>query len=119
MPRLFSARRLSNLALLVLVAVSIAAFAKPASLADQLAGVAAEAHESGELNGNVFVARGDQVLYEASFGTANASKDTPNTADSRFMIASVSKPFTAVLVLQLVEQKKLATDARLDAIFPA
>src|SRR5262245_24680836 len=111
--------RFAARALAALVAATILACSKPVALPDTLAEAAADAQETGELNGNVLVARGGRVLYEASFGTANSATNESNKPDSRFLIASVSKPFTAVLILQLVEQKKLATSQRLDSLFPA
>jgi D-alanyl-D-alanine carboxypeptidase len=90
----------------------------PPALPEQLAAISAEAHAAGELNGNVLIARGGEILHEASFGVANADTKTPNTSSSRFPIASISKPFTAVLVLQLMEQGKLRPDTRLDGIAP-
>ncbi len=91
----------------------------PPSLPEKLAAISDEAHSSGDLNGNVLIAHGDEILYEASFGAANAATKAPNTASSRFLIASISKPFTAMLVLQLVEQGKLKVDSRLDSIAPS
>ena len=91
----------------------------PPTLREQLAAISDEARAAGGLNGNVLIARDGEVLHEASFGTANAGSKAPNTASSRFLIASISKPFTAVLVLQLMEQGKLRTDSRLDGIAPS
>jgi CubicO group peptidase (beta-lactamase class C family) len=71
---------------------------------------------SGEFNGNILIAKGGVVLYEASIGTANVDTGAKNTKDSRFLIASVSKPFTAVLVMQLIELGKLKPETRLDAV---
>ena len=106
--------------LLLTVAFSLtAACGSPPTLPEQFAAISEKAHASGDLNGNVLIARGDNILYEASFGAANAEAKTPNTASSRFLIASISKPFTAVLVLQLVEQGKLQVDSRLDSIAPS
>jgi CubicO group peptidase (beta-lactamase class C family) len=105
--------------LLTCAAALTAACDSPAAPNDPFAAISDAAHASGDLNGNVLIARGDEILYEASFGTANADTKAPNTASSRFLIASLSKPLTAVLVLQLIEQGKLAADSRLDSIAPS
>jgi CubicO group peptidase (beta-lactamase class C family) len=97
----------------------MAACGSPPTLPEQLAAISAEAHAAGDLNGNVLIARDGEVLHEASFGTANAGSKVANTSGSRFLIASISKPFTAVLILQLMEQGKLSADSRLDAIAPS
>ena len=98
---------------------SVASCGSPPTLTEQLAAISDEAHAGGDLNGNVLIARGGEILYEASFGLANADTKAPNTPNSRFLIASVSKPFTAVLVLRLIEQGKLAVDTRLDSVAPS
>jgi CubicO group peptidase (beta-lactamase class C family) len=67
--------------------------------------------EAGPFSGAVLVARGDSVLYAAGFGHADREENVPNTSNTRFRIASVTKQFTAALVLQLVEEGRVALDA--------
>jgi len=62
---------------------------------------------SGQLSGNLLVARRDRVLFERSWGMADVGRGLPNTPDTRFCIASVNKPMTVILALQLIEEKKL------------
>lgn len=56
------------------------------------------------------VAKDGRVVYAQGFGSANRESNTPVKADSRFRIASVSKPLTAAAVLKLVELGKLRLD---------
>jgi CubicO group peptidase (beta-lactamase class C family) len=58
-------------------------------------------------SGAVLVARGDNVLFESGYGYANAEWSIPNTVRTKFMLASVSKQFTAVVIMQLQQQGKL------------
>ena len=62
---------------------------------------------TGNLTGTVLVARNGQILFERSYGMANYERQIPNSAKTRFHIASVSKPFTAAAILQLQEQGRL------------
>ena len=57
---------------------------------------------SGCLNGTVLVAEKGSVIYKKAFGMANFEWGIPNTVDTKFRIYSMSKPFTALLVMQLV-----------------
>jgi N-acyl-D-amino-acid deacylase len=59
------------------------------------------------------VAVSDQgrLVYARGFGYADVAAREPVQPTSLFRIASISKPITAVAVLQLVEQKKLSLDA--------
>lgn len=65
--------------------------------------------------------RGAQVFAQA-YGHANKSDSLPNKLDTKFATASGAKTFTAVAICQLIEQGKLALDARLvdvlDVKFP-
>ena len=63
--------------------------------------------EGVRLNGTILVAGKDQVIYENPFGLANREWSIPNTVDTRFRIGSVTKQFTAALILQLMEEGKI------------
>ena len=65
--------------------------------------------------GALAVARAGQVVYAKGFGFGNRERGIPATADSRFRLASLSKSFTAMAVLKLVEQGRLALD---EAVVP-
>ena len=60
----------------------------------------------------VAVTRHGRLIYARGFGMADIEAGEPVRPDSLFRIASVSKPITAVAVLQLVEQGKLGLDER-------
>lgn len=51
-----------------------------------------------------------QLVYNRGFGYADIAARQPVTSKSVFRIASISKPITAVAILQLVEQKKLSLE---------
>lgn len=55
----------------------------------------------------VAVARGGKLVYARGFGLADREENVPVRPDSLFRIASLSKPITAVAVLQLAQRKKL------------
>jgi N-acyl-D-amino-acid deacylase len=60
--------------------------------------------------GALAVGRHGKVVYSRGFGYANREKKAPVQPGSLFRIASISKPLTAVAVLQLVERGKLKLD---------
>ena len=66
--------------------------------------------DAGQLSGAVLVARDSKVVYRGAFGLANRELAVPNTVTTRFRIGSITKAFTAILALQLVEQGKLSLD---------
>jgi CubicO group peptidase (beta-lactamase class C family) len=70
-------------------------------------------------NGGILVAKGGTILYEHYQGFEDLSeKKRPLSSTSSLHIASSSKPFTAVAVLQLIEQGKLSLTDTITRFFP-
>jgi len=61
------------------------------------------ADRSEPLSGVVLVARQGRVVYTRVFGDADPEWPQPHVLEGRFRIASITKPFTAVLTLRLVQ----------------
>jgi len=70
-------------------------------------------YENGQFSGAVLVAVNGNIIYNDAFGYANIEDRILNTSDTKFRIASFTKPFTAMLILQLVEDGKLQLDGKL------
>jgi CubicO group peptidase (beta-lactamase class C family) len=62
------------------------------------------------------ITRGDVELYSKGYGTAGAGR--PVSADTPFYLGSISKSFTALAVMQLVEQGQLELDAPVQTYLP-
>jgi CubicO group peptidase (beta-lactamase class C family) len=60
----------------------------------------------------------DGTITEVCAGTTEVNGTTPVTADTRFWIASMTKPITSVAAMQLVEAGKLALDAPIADVLP-
>ena len=59
--------------------------------------------EYGQFNGSVLVANQGKVIYKKGFGMANMEWNIPNQPNTKHRLGSVSKQFTALLILKLVE----------------
>jgi D-alanyl-D-alanine carboxypeptidase len=70
--------------------------------------------------GSLAVAKDGNVIYsrQIGYGRINGAEKLRLTAASRFRIGSITKMFTGVMILQLVEQGKLKLDDTLDKFFP-
>lgn len=66
----------------------------------------------------VLVVRGDEVLFKQGFGYANLEEGVRITPDSMFRIASVSKQFTTMAIMQLADAGKLNYDDLLTDYVP-
>ncbi|MEM9919593.1 MAG: serine hydrolase [Bacteroidota bacterium] len=64
------------------------------------------------------ITKGEDIVYARTFGYANVEKKIPADFHSVFHIASVSKPFTAVAVAKLVQEKKLRLEDRIVDYIP-
>ena len=90
---------LRTLALLTALVLTTGTSSLAAQDLARLDALMARYHDAGRLNGAVLVARGDSVLYERGFGEADMEWGVANMPDTRFRIGSVTKQFTAALVL--------------------
>lgn len=59
-------------------------------------------------SGVVLASENGNVIYEKAFGWAEASNQVANKPNTRFSVASITKPMTVVILARLVEQKKIA-----------
>ena len=66
--------------------------------------------DTGLFSGAVLVADKGKVIYKEAFGLANREWEIPNTTDTKFRLASVSKQFCSMLVMQLVQEDKLSLE---------
>lgn len=76
--------------------------------------------EKNRAMGSVVVVKDGKEVYARTIGYSevNGTNKTPLTAANRFRIGSITKMFTAAMVLQLIEEKKLKLTDTLDNVFP-
>ena len=111
--------KLHQLLLCAAVAVLLsqtAAFAQ--DQAAKIQEVLALAHKYRQFHGSALVATNGKVIYKGAFGMANIEWNIPNTPDTKFRLGSITKQFTAMLTLQLVEQGKLKLDGKVSEYLP-
>nr|WP_199000607.1 serine hydrolase domain-containing protein [Flavobacterium sp. ASV13] len=70
-----------------------------------------------DFSGTVLISKNDSILLKKAYGFADYEWKVKNTIDSKFSLASVSKQFTAVAILQLAENGKLSLDDSLNKYF--
>lgn len=100
---------------------SCCAFALPAtaqSEAERIEELLSQYHDYRLFNGSALVAKDGEVIFRGGFGEADMSWEVPNETDTRFRIASVTKQFTAALILSLVQSGDLELDAPIVEYLP-
>jgi CubicO group peptidase (beta-lactamase class C family) len=106
---------------MILVAVQSAALGQHTAQdkAAKIAEVMTAAHKYRLFNGSALVAENGRVIYKKGLGLANMEWNIPNTTETRFRLGSITKQFTAALILQLVEQGKVKLDGKVSDYLPA
>jgi CubicO group peptidase (beta-lactamase class C family) len=79
----------------------------------QIDGLMKQYYDYGQFNGSILVAEKGKIIYEKGFGMANMEWAIPNQPDTKFRIGSVTKQFTAALILQLVAEGKIKLDGKI------
>jgi CubicO group peptidase (beta-lactamase class C family) len=80
------------------------------TLAERMDAFVTEETRAGRFSGAVLVLHEGEVLLSKGYGSAVRVGSTPNTTSTRFPLGTLTMPFTAVAVLQLMEQGKLALE---------
>lgn len=109
-------------ALLVLAVHGWCQFA-PAQPQERLIGMADSlligCQRHGDLHGAVALGRNGEVAYTRGLGLADRERGVANTADTRFLIGSLSKQFTAALILSLAEEGAVDLHRSIASYLPA
>jgi CubicO group peptidase (beta-lactamase class C family) len=72
----------------------------------------------GQFNGSVLIAEKGKVVFKRGFGMANMEWDIPNQPDTKHRLGSITKQFTSMLIIQLVENGKLKLDVPITTYLP-
>ncbi len=69
-------------------------------------------------SGSVLVAKKGEIIFEEAYGEADRATKAPNTIDTKFGIGSVTKQFTAMLIMQLVEKNTIKLEDTIGKYLP-
>ena len=68
--------------------------------------------------GSIAVSENGKIIYSKSIGKADIDSNKVISDKTKFRIGSISKMFTATLILKAVEEKKLNLDQTIESYFP-
>ena len=103
--------------LIFLLAVSCS-FGQDKQIEKKLDFLLTKQFNSAEPGCEVLVSKHGQVIYKKAFGSADLELNVPLKPDMVFNLASITKQFTAVAILQLVEQGKISLQDSLQKFIP-
>jgi CubicO group peptidase (beta-lactamase class C family) len=71
-----------------------------------------------QFNGAVLVAENGKVIFKKGYGMANMEWNIPVEPDTKFRLGSITKQFTSMLILQLVQEGKIKLEGKLTDYLP-
>lgn len=101
----------SLLAAILLVAAAIPAASVAQDKAAAIDALLEGYRLRGEFNGSALVAEQGRVILQKGYGWANMEWNIPNGPDTKHRLGSITKQFTAMLILQLAKEEKLELDS--------
>lgn len=75
-------------------------------------------HENNKFMGSLTIREGENVVFNKAYGFADVEKNIKVDRLTRYKIGSISKTFTAVMVMQLIEEKKMTLQTKLNRFYP-
>lgn len=108
-------RRIANVFLLLLI-TTLTAFSQ--SKVEKMDALMRQYVENRQFNGSVLVAENGKVIFKKGYGMANMEWSIPNAPDTKFRLGSITKQFTAMLVMQLVEKGKIKVNDKITTYLP-
>lgn len=73
--------------------------------------------ENDRFMGSVAILSGEDVVYESAYGIISEQGE-PATSETVYKIGSITKSYTAAMVMQLIEQDSLSLETTLDRYYP-
>jgi len=68
--------------------------------------------------GSIALRQGDKLVFAKAYGFSDVVSKKPADVNTHYKVGSITKPFTAVLLMQLVDEKKISLDDKLSTFFP-
>ncbi|GAA4311316.1 hypothetical protein GCM10023115_33090 [Pontixanthobacter gangjinensis] len=95
---------------LVLPSFLFIAFAQTSEESEKIDELMSKYTQYKQFNGSLLVAKEGEVILKKGYGMANMEWDIPNSPKTKHRVGSITKQFTAMLIMQLKEEGKLQLD---------
>lgn len=92
---------------------------RKATAAEKIDSILSFYYNKKQFNGAALVKYQGNVIYQKGFGMADKTRHLPNTPQTQFRIGSTSKQFTAMLIMQLVNEGKINVEDSAGKFLPA
>ena len=111
-------RNFTSVALIVLLLIISTAPLSAETKSEKIDKILKQYYDARQLNGVVLVAENGKVIYKKAYGYADFGWAIKNRVDTKFRIYSASKQFTAMIIMQLVQEGKIDLDEPITTYLP-
>lgn len=68
--------------------------------------------------GSIALRENDKIIFAKTYGFADVDTNKKLDVDTKLKIGSITKTYTAVMIMQLIDEKKLTLDTKLSEFYP-
>ena len=104
--------------LLLVFAISLTLSAQQKTRFDKIDSLLVYLNQNNKFMGQVCIREAGNVVFEKAYGFANVENSLKANKNTTYKIGSITKTFTAVMIMQLIEEKKLKLDTKLSKFYP-
>ncbi len=109
---------MKKIIILLLLSCSITVVAQQKTRFDKIDSLLIYLNQNQRFMGQVCIREAGKVAFEKAYGYADLAHNLKANQDTKYKIGSITKTFTAVMVMQLIEEKKLKQDTKLSKFYP-
>jgi CubicO group peptidase (beta-lactamase class C family) len=104
--------------LLVVFIFSLTLSAQQKTRFDKIDSLLVHLNQNNKFMGQVCIREAGNVVFEKAYGFANVENNSKANKTTKYKIGSITKTFTAVMIMQLIEERKLKLDTKLAKFYP-
>jgi len=110
---------MKKIVFLLLVTTMVSSFLLAQNEVKKIDSLVSKYADDAEFTGTVLISKGGKLLLKKGYGYSNTEKKIVNDGATVYNIASLTKTFTAALILKLQEKGKLSIQDKLSKYYPA
>jgi len=111
-------RIFTSIVLIVFLLIISTAALSEGTKSEKIDKIVKEYYDARHLNGVVLVAENGKIIYQKAYGYADFAWGIKNRVDTKFRIYSASKQFTAMIIMQLAQERKIDIDEPITTYLP-
>ena len=75
-------------------------------------------NQNDKFMGQISIREAGNIVFNKAYGSADFAKQMPANIDTKYKVGSITKTFTAVMIMQLIDENKLKLTTKLSKFYP-